>query len=522
MSMVRGARHRGWMGFLAVALAGIAGCSSSAPEEKPAGPRFPGVSLRLGAFDCAEILAGAASVHGEWAASRGGQVSLVEAPLTLETVSQAADVFFFPGERMGELVDLGRLEVLPNEILYPRPRQVEPGAEDQPPARESTTAEEPFNLHDVLPAFGDVACRYGSGCVALPVGGSALVLAYRRDVLESKQLAAAAAAAKVRFEPPRTLDELVALARFLNGRDWDGDGKPDHGIAFAAAPGAANSASNVYLSIAAALGQHPDHFSFLYDGETMAPRIDAPPFVEAMGALLRLGAAGPDSMAKFNAAAARKAFRDGQVALLIDRAERVGQWSGGKPVGVSALPGSSKVYEPLEKKWETPARPNAPTLLLKGGGWLVGVAAGLAGPKREAALDLALYLAGLESVNRLRTERGSPMLPVRAVQLGQGLPDPTQAPDVDARLWMDTVGRVLQADRVVLSPRLPGSSDDLADLDQAIAAALAGTSPESALKQAAARWAERTAKFGPKRRLWHYRRSLGKLATDPSPPPKGA
>ena len=37
-----------------------------------------------------------------------------------------------------------------------------------------------------------------------------------------------------------------------------------------------------FLARAASLGQHPDQFSFLFDSDKMAPRIDTEPFVEAL------------------------------------------------------------------------------------------------------------------------------------------------------------------------------------------------------------------------------------------------
>ena len=36
------------------------------------------------------------------------------------------------------------------------------------------------------------------------------------------------------------------------------------------------------------------------------------------------------------------------------------------------------------------------------------------------------------------------MLPVRTDQIGQGLPDPTAAPDVDSRQWSVAVSETLQ------------------------------------------------------------------------------
>ncbi len=252
----------------------------------------------------------------------------------------------------------------------------------------------------------------------------------------------------------------------------------------------------------------------------MEPRIETAPFVEALAGLIALKAAGPPGMERFDAEGARQAFRSGKVALLIDRAERAAAWSSGKPVGVAQLPGSERVFDPSSKAWSTPAQRNAPSYLPRGGGWLIGIRGGLTGTQRDAALDLAKYLSNPENSNRIRAERSFPMLPFRTSQMGRGLPDPTEAPDVDSRLWSEAVGRTF-AERAVLGLRIPGAADYLADLAKGRVAALSGTAPAAALADVARAWAARTKTLGPKRQLWHYRRSLNLRATASEPPERG-
>ena len=226
-------------------------------------------------------------------------------------------------------------------------------------------------------------------------------------------------------------------------------------------------------------------------------------------------------MERFDAAAARESFRTGKVAMLIDRAERAATWSHGKPIGVAPLPGSDRVFEPIRKEW-TPAAPrNAPSYLPHGGGWLVGLSGRLAGTQLEAALDFAKYLANPENSNRLRAERAFPMLPVRTAQMGQGLPDPISAPDVDSRLWSDAVSRTLWPSESSRDCAFPERTATWSDLAKGRVAAAGGEAPEKALAAVAKAWSERTKAAGPKRQLWHYRRSLNSLATLPQPPEPG-
>ena len=69
--------------------------------------------------------------------------------------------------------------------------------------------------------------------------------------------------------------------------------RPDHGIALVLGADAEGLGNATFLARAASLGQHPDHFSFLFDSEKMTPRIDSEPFVEALQGLDRLEGVGP-------------------------------------------------------------------------------------------------------------------------------------------------------------------------------------------------------------------------------------
>lgn len=512
-------RRSYWLFLVSVLLTGCQQ-TSDAPESQA--PSFPGTTLRVGAMDDVPILAGIAPQRGEWEASRRGEVVIREEPVTLQTVSEV-DIVLFPAQRLGDLVDAGALAKIPNvAVVPPKPPENEAGDRDRREQDQTdATLADVFRYMDIAPAFREQTSRYGPDRLALPCGGSALVLVYRRDAFERAPNKTAAQQTGLTLEPPTTWEQLDSLAKFCHGRDWNGDGKPDMGIALTLGAGSEGVGDATFLARAASLGQHRDHYSFLFDSDTMTPRIDTPPFALALRSLVALKAYGPPGMERFDADLARAAFRTGDVALLIDRAERADTWSHGKPIGVAPLPASDRVYEPIRKDW-VPASPrNAPSYLPRGGGWLIGLSAQLSGTQLEAALDFAKYLGGPENSPRIRGERTFPMLPVRTSQMGQGLPDPMSAPDVDSRLWSDAVSRTLLAERVVPGLRIPQADGFLADLAKGRAAAAGGAGAEEALANVAKAWTERTKGYGPKRLLWHYRRSLNSLATLPDPPDLG-
>jgi multiple sugar transport system substrate-binding protein len=467
------------------------------------------------------ILAGLSAQRGEWIYSRGGEITIKDEPIRSIDQLSDLDVQIFPSQELGNLVDADVLEIIPNTIvLPPRPQEDESAKAERTESPEESPTDA-FQYADIAPVFREQVTKYGSDRMALPLGASALVLVYRRDAFSRPANVDAARTAGITLQPPSTWAQLDALAGFLEGRDWSGDGTPDHAIAAVLGQDSEDLGSSTYLSRATSLGQHRDQYSFLFDIDSMTPRIDSPPFVEALRGVTAWKRLGPPGIDKFDGPAAREAFRAGKAALLIDRTERAQAWSGGHAVGVAPLPGSDRVFEPLRQQWETSSSLNAPSYLPSGGCWLVGVRRGLAGLRLEAALDLARYLASPENANRLRAEATFPMLPVRSSQMGLGLPDPISAPDVDSRQWADAVSRTLMAERVVPGLRIPEAAGYLEDLARGRVAALDGKDPAAALREVSQAWSARTKALGKKRQLWHYRRSLNNLATLPQPPERG-
>lgn len=493
------------------------GCTESEPEGPKPPPTFPGVSLKLGAIGDPAILTGIAAQRGEWTASRKGELAVATDAARSAEDAGDLDVIVFSGQELGNLIDRSLLDEIPNDVVLP-PKPSEDDEKAERPRRSDDEEAVGFRYSDIAPAFREQVCKFGNRRFALPIGGSTLVLAYRSDAFSAEANVKVAKEQGIALEPPTTWEALDALARFFQGRDWDGDGAPAHGLAAALGKDAEGVGDATFLARAASLGQHRDHYAFLFDSDDLTPRLESPPFVEALKALTAWKSVGPPGAEAFGVAEARAAFREGKTAMLIDRAEKAAEWSTGKPVAVAPLPGSERVYEPGRKAWEKGGSINRPTYLPFGGGWLVGVRKGLEPAKKAAAMDLALYLAETEVANRILAERAFPMLSVRASQMGRGLPDPQSAPQVDSRTWSGAVARSLMAERVMPGLRIPDADGYLADLSVGRAAAAAGKPAEEALKGIADAWSSRSKALGVARQTWHYRQSLNSLATLPEPP----
>lgn len=499
-------------GVVAVAVAaGLAGCGTK--PEAPARPEVPfkGVRIKVGVVGDEGIAKVLNPQRGEWEESRGGTVEVAEKGVATKEAG-ALDVVVFRGDRLGELVDAGALATLPETVVYPPPGERPPDAQ-----------EDPLKFAEVVPALRDQVGKYGDDRMGVPLGASALVLVYRKDAMANEaNVAAAEKAGLGTLEPPDTWERLDALAQFFHGRDWDGDGKPESGIALALGLDREEGiADATFLARAASVGQHPDQYSFIFDADTMAPRITLPPFVEALESVKNLMKFGPEGVTDFDAERARAAFRGGEVAFLIDRAERASRWSSKDVpiiVGVAPLPGSKRVFDPDRTQWQDLPSRNRVSYLPVGGGWLVGLGAGGSSATRAAATDFVRYLIAPETAARLRADVAFPMVPARGGLIGLGLPDPKSAPGLDSRRWAAAVGMTLTGPRVVPGLRIPEADGYLADLANGRVAALHGTPAEAALKDVAKAWDARTDRLGRERQSWHYRRSLNALPTPPSPP----
>ncbi len=511
-----------WLAIGVCSLWNAAGCGGgvSEPSSKP-GSALKGAKIVVAAVDDAAILPTVTAQRGEWEASREASCTVAEKAVTSESLGNS-HVLIFRGDRLGDLVDINALAVLPESLFQPRPASggdTRSDADDGDPKADSSEGDV-LQFGDVIPAFRNQVSKYGNDRVAIPYGGSALVLVTNRAAFDRVENKSAAKAAGIALEPPKTWTELDALATFFQGRDWNGDGTKDFGIAIPFAADSEGIGDAIYLARAASLAQHKDHYSLLFDSDTMEPRLTTPPFVEALRKIVDLKASGPPGAESFDPVKARDAFRKGDVAFLIDRAEEARRWGGGgvKVIVVSQLPGSERVYEPSRKLWEKPERLNRPSYLPFGGGWLAAVSASATGREREAAIDFIKYLVNPETSNRARSDRDFPMLPVRGAQVAQGLSDPRSAPGVEPRSWSEGVGKTLLASRVVPGLRIPRAAGYLTDLTKGRVAAAAGKPAEEALKSVADSWDARTKSLGIDRQLWHYRRSLNSMITAPKPP----
>ena len=155
---------------------------------------------------------------------------------------------------------------------------------------------------------------------------------------------------------------------------------------------------------ATAYAKHPDDKAWLFDPDTMKPRVNNPAFVQAIQDVMDLIAAGAYPSDQINADPGTTAFQQ----FLAGTGGGLCWWGDvgssartsdtsvvGDVVGFSINPGSDKVFNSKSGEWETPESPNfAPNMAYIG--WGVYVTSRVSGDekKRKAAWSAAAHLGG--------------------------------------------------------------------------------------------------------------------------------
>ncbi len=367
-------------------------------------------------------------------------------------------------------------------------------------------------VQGVVPAYRDALMRWQGRWMAVTLDGDLHMGAYRRDLFEDPQTRADFAAAFGRpLAPPQTWDDYLEIAGFFAGRTGP-DGRPLAGTLEAYAEGGQRL---WYLfSHAAAYAADPGHPGyFFFDPETMAPEIDNPAWVRALGDYLAVRAAGPPDAADIASHDVRARFAEGQAAMAIDWSD-IGVLAtdptysrvAGK-VGFFILPGSREVWNPASGAWEDLAAVR-PVPFLAFGGWIAAVPLAAADP--AAAWDYIAWLAAPERADRDVRDGNSGLNPYRSAQLDQiDAWSALMGPEA-ARAYLAVLRESLSLPQTARDLRLPGYPAYMDALDTQIGRVLAGeVAPEQALAAAAVAWDQITDRLGRASQRRHYREAMG-------------
>ncbi|MGD9721349.1 MAG: extracellular solute-binding protein [Pirellulales bacterium] len=508
--------HTLFVALLVGALAG--GCKPAPDSDTDAGAALRAAELRLLVVDDPALAAAIEAVAGEWKAISGATLHVAQATsseaIAAKSLPGSPDAAIYPSWLLGTLAERGWITPLPEGFELNR----------------ELAWSDTFELSQVAET------RWGQATLAVPLGSPVLTCLYRVDLFE-----------KFHRRPPRTWDEFHELAEFFARRENLGDAAPPADAAWhgCVQPLANGAAAAVLLARAAPYVKHRDHYSALFNIDTMAPLINGAGFVRALDELVADARLGPQDARNFDIAAAREHLSAGRAALAIawpghERATSARPEAGradaapakaaaGNAAAVAPdatavaaaparsavsfveLPGSAKVYNIGVAAWENRPSDESEHVPLLGAAGRLGSLCQSASELR-LAFQLLAWLSGKDwggSTGAISSASPDTTL-YRRSQLRQPRPWVDAGTDVEAaRQYATSVRDALSRPAYLMAVRVPGHQRYLAALDAAVEAALAGTSASDALGAAAAEWSKITEELGRDAQRKAYRASLG-------------
>ncbi|MCS7261767.1 MAG: extracellular solute-binding protein, partial [Anaerolineae bacterium] len=212
-----------------------------------------------------------------------------------------------------------------------------------------------WDIEDVQPGPRSLL-EYGGKKYMVANDHDGQVMYYRRDLLEDP---AHKAAFKEKYgydlKVPETWKEFRDIAEYFNGKDLNGDGKPDNGLTMHLKVGGQGMFH--FMSFAAPFVIGPENPKlFWFDPKTMRPLMDSPGHLRALETLVDLIQFGPEAMMGWSLGEAWDHFLRGEAALTFTWGDlgALAQQEGSKvkgKTGAAILPGTTEYYNIKTGQW---------------------------------------------------------------------------------------------------------------------------------------------------------------------------
>ncbi|MHB1033721.1 MAG: ABC transporter substrate-binding protein [Pirellulales bacterium] len=471
-------------GMAACCLA-MVGCGPAESSKDSATESLAGTNVELLVVGDPALAKAAAKWKGEWNARTGGRFEVREiSEADLAAANRlTADAVVYPAYLLGALAERKLILPLAPEWLE----------------KQEVAWPDVFELLRVR----EVA--WGPDVYAVPFGSPQLVYLYRADLL-----------AQSGRQPPRNWDEYQKLAEFFAARANLGPAAPPasspwFGTIEPLGPG---WAAMDLLARAAPYAKHRDHYSTLFNIETMEPLVDGPPFVRALKELVAAARTGPPEQVNYGPAEVRKAFREGRSAMALtwpaaEAPKSGGQQTAAVATGFAELPGSDDVYNSTDRAWEKRRADESRSVVVLGMAGRVG-SVSAESPQREAAFELLAWLSGRELSPSVSTASPATTLYRRSHVAAPGRWVEQGTKSSAAEQYAQVVKQTLSRQEWLGGLNIPGRDRYVAALDEAVRQAVAGKqTPEESLRAAAETWRKITAALGIQSQRAAYQRSLG-------------
>ncbi len=391
-----------------------------------------------------------------------------------------ADVVVFPSGLIGQLAE--------RALITP----LEPAALEEPD----------FDHRDIFDQLRLREMKWGNRTMVATIGSPQLLLAYRGDLFD-----------RFGLQPPTDWGEYQAVVARLAEAAKAADGETDGIKAWKPSlePLSEGWAGQLLLARGASYALYRDQVSCLFRFESMAPLVAEQPYVRALEELVAAAKAGGFTNDRLTPTATFAALRAGRCVMAIGwpapelAMDAAAQDAG--PIRFSLLPGGRQAFRFATGSWQQ-REPNeevcVPVLAVAGRS--AAVTSSSSDPQR--AQSLVLWLASRQVSQQVSPHSVATTLfrssHVSVAQRWTGSLSPEAT-----RHYAETLAKTLSLPRAVPGVTIPGRSDYLAALDQAVEAALQGTPAREALQQAAKQWQAITDKLGRDEQRRANARSLG-------------
>ncbi|WP_412050086.1 extracellular solute-binding protein [Hoeflea sp. Naph1] len=354
----------------------------------------------------------------------------------------------------------------------------------------------------------------------ISIDGDCHTFAYRKDYYENEEFAAAwkESGGEGEWSAPKTWKDVQAHSKFLAGKKDPLTGLDAHGY-LDPLKGWGGFGFYFLEDRATAYAKHPDDPAWLFDADTMKPRVNNPAFVRAIQEVMDLiavpGAYPADQINADPGTTAFSQFLAGTGSMLtwwgdVGSSARTSDTSVvGDVVSFSILPGSDEVYNSKTGEWEQRAN-EAPNMAYIG--WGVYVMARVDGDekKHKAAWSAAAHLGG-KDLSLWTSAYPSGFQPYRNSHFNY---EEWEAAGYDRAYIEDYLGSNADSynhENSAIEPRIPGIFQYYSVAEDELAKGFAeqyGSAQEIADAIAAA-WEKITDQIGRESQIALYKASLG-------------
>jgi multiple sugar transport system substrate-binding protein len=476
------------------------GCGPGPVAPPPPQKRFQGALVTVA---CAgEAAAAVMRCYGQiWAAQSGAHLKVIAYdPATEPEAGPSADLWILPLARMPHWANAGKLWPVPEDLI-------ERNAQ--------------YAWQNVLPLYRYKLCIWDQKVYALPLLGDALLCFYRQDLFtDTAHRGAFRSKYSRELGPPATWEHFTQIAEYFHHKARPGINHPCPSLP--PLPDSVDGRDRMFYSIAVPFARQAvreddpkpppaeELFSFHYDLESGAVRIDAPGFVHALRLLQRMQAYRPAGTAQDPPAA----FQQGEAVLCLAGPAWISRFQESAAVrdkfGLCRVPGSGHVFDYRSGQERLVAGGNW-VPYLGADGWMMMVPRSNAEP--DAAFALAASLSDPKASQDMVIEPtwGGGVFRREHLEGGVGwhqLGLDRKGTERLVNILRETVLHP-QVKNPVLRLRTPDEREHQQALDVELRAALLdGKDAGRALQAAAERWRQMDERKDPKTRLAEYRLSL--------------